>query len=83
MLRFTDAKEPVLLLQSATERAEIMKVLEGLPANYALVLEAKYGDGLSVETIALQLGLTEIAVQSMLARAREAFRQGWQRRSAT
>jgi DNA-directed RNA polymerase specialized sigma24 family protein len=46
-------------------------------------LEAKYGDGLPVETIALQLGLTEIAVQSMLARAREAFRQRWRKRSAT
>jgi RNA polymerase sigma-70 factor, ECF subfamily len=83
VLRAPDAQEPVSQLQAATERAEIMKVLEGLPANYALVLEAKYGDGLSVETIALQLGLTGIAVQSMLARAREAFRQSWQRRSAT
>jgi RNA polymerase sigma-70 factor (ECF subfamily) len=83
ILRAPDAEEPVSQLQAATERAEIMRVLEGLPANYALVLEAKYGDGLSVETIALQLGLTEIAVQSMLARAREAFRQSWQRRSAT
>ena len=83
MLRAPAAQEPVSQLQSATERADIMKIMESLPVNYALVLEAKYGDGLSVETIALQLGLTEIAVQSMLARAREAFRQRWQRRSAT
>jgi RNA polymerase sigma-70 factor, ECF subfamily len=83
MLRAPDAQEPVSQLQAATERAELMKVLEGLPANYAFVLEAKYGDGLSVETIALQLGLTQIAVQSMLARAREAFRQRWQGRPAT
>lgn len=83
MLRAPQSQEPASQLQAATERAEIMKVLDGLPANYALVLEAKYGDGLSVETIALQLGLTGTAVQSMLARAREAFRQSWQRRSAT
>jgi RNA polymerase sigma-70 factor (ECF subfamily) len=83
MLRAPDAQEPVSQLQAATERAEIMKVLEDLPANYALVLEAKYGDGLSVETIALQLGLTAIAVQSVLARAREAFRRGWHKRPAT
>src|SRR3984893_10476102 len=82
VLRAPDAQEPVSQLQAATERAEIMQVLEGLPANYALVLEAKYGDGFSVETISLQLGLTEIAVQSMLARARVAFRQSWQRRTA-
>jgi DNA-directed RNA polymerase specialized sigma24 family protein len=56
-----------------------MKVLKDLPANYALVLEAKYGDGLSVEAIALQLGLTEIAVQSVLARARDAFRRRWRK----
>jgi RNA polymerase sigma-70 factor, ECF subfamily len=80
MLRAPDVHEPVSLLQAAAERAEIMKALDGLPANYALVLEAKYGDGLSVETIARQLGLTEIAVQSMLARARKAFRRRWQRR---
>jgi RNA polymerase sigma-70 factor (ECF subfamily) len=80
MLRAPDAHEPGSLLQAAAERAEIMKALDGMPANYALVLEAKYGDGLSVETIARQLGLTEIAVQSMLARARKAFRRRWQRR---
>jgi RNA polymerase sigma-70 factor (ECF subfamily) len=82
MLRAPEVHEPVSLLQAAAERAEIVKVLDGLPANYALVLEAKYGDGLSVETIARQLGLTEIAVQSMLARARKAFRRRWQRRPA-
>ncbi len=83
MLRAPQSQEPMSQLQAATERVEIMRVLQDLPANYALVLEAKYGDGLSVESIALQLGLTAIAVQSMLARAREAFRQRWARRSAT
>jgi RNA polymerase sigma-70 factor (ECF subfamily) len=83
MLLAPDGQEPVSQLQAATVRAEIMKVLKGLPAKYAVVLEAKYGDGLPVETIALQLGLTEIAVQSMLARAREAFRHRWRKRSAT
>ena len=78
-LRAPLAQEPVSRLQTAAERAEIMKVLAGLPEKYALVLEAKYGDGLSVETIAMQLGITEVAVQSMLARAREAFRRCWRR----
>jgi RNA polymerase sigma-70 factor (ECF subfamily) len=83
LLRAPDAQDPALQLQATTERAEIMKILDSLPANYALALEAKYGDGLSVEAIAAKLGLTEIAVQSMLARAREAFRQRWQKRPAT
>jgi DNA-directed RNA polymerase specialized sigma24 family protein len=42
-----------------------------------LALEAKYGDGLSVEEIAAMLGVTTIAAQSLLARAREAFRDLW------
>ena len=79
MLLAPDAQEPVSQLQAAAQRADIMKVLKDLPANYALVLEAKYGDGLSVEAIALQLGHTEVAVQSMLARAREAFRRRWRK----
>ncbi len=83
MLRAPDVHEPAALLQAAAEQAEIMRVLDGLPANYALVLEAKYGDGLSVATIARQLELTEIAVQSMLARARKAFRRRWQTRPAS
>lgn len=82
MLRAPDSEEPAAQLQTAAERAEILRVLDGLPLNYSLVLEAKYGDGLSVGAIAQQLGLTEIAVQSMLARAREAFRRRWQRRPA-
>jgi DNA-directed RNA polymerase specialized sigma24 family protein len=42
-----------------------------------LALEAKYGDGLSVEEIAALLGVTTTAAQSLLARAREAFRDRW------
>jgi DNA-directed RNA polymerase specialized sigma24 family protein len=48
-----------------------------LPAHYAIALEAKYGDGMSVEDIARQLGLTRVAAQSLLARAREEFRERW------
>jgi DNA-directed RNA polymerase specialized sigma24 family protein len=59
-----------------------MRVLQSLPAHYALALEAKYGDGMSVEAIARELGLTGIAAQSVLARAREAFRRRWQETSA-
>ena len=73
--------EPVSQLQAMTQRDDIMFVLESLPANYAAALEAKYGDGLSVEEIARQLGISGIAAQSMLARARQAFRRRWLERS--
>ncbi len=82
-LRAPHSQEPVSQLQATTDRAEIMEVLDSLPSNYGLALEAKYGDGLSVEAIAQQFGLTEIAVQSMLARARDAFRRRWLKRSAS
>ena len=55
-----------------------MQVLAAMPEHYARALEAKYGDGLSVEDIARELGLTSTAAQSLLARARQTFRARWQ-----
>lgn len=49
-------------------------VLDHLPGDYGNVLEWKYVDGASVKEIAIRLETTPIAVQSMLARARVAFR---------
>lgn len=74
-------REPVAELDAAAQRSEVMRVLDALPEHYARALEAKYGDGLSVEQVALQLGLTVVATQSLLARARESFRKHWQARS--
>ncbi|NNM62654.1 MAG: RNA polymerase sigma factor [Steroidobacteraceae bacterium] len=48
--------------------------LDYLPRQYAKVLEMKYLEDLSVEAMAERLGVTAIAVQSLLARARSAFR---------
>lgn len=76
-LRAPEHQEPVAELHVASQRTNIMRILDGLPERYARALEAKYGDGMSVEEMAQQLGITEIAVQSLLARAREAFRQRW------
>ncbi len=69
--------EPAAQLESSQLRAAVIHVLDALPHNYAQVLEAKYADGLSVEEIAQLLGLTTIAAQSLLARARLAFREHW------
>lgn len=70
-------REPAAELAATAQLAEVMRVLAALPEHYARALEAKYGDGLSVEQIAQQLGLTVIATQSLLARARETFRKHW------
>jgi RNA polymerase sigma-70 factor (ECF subfamily) len=45
-----------------------------LPSRYGDVLEWKYVDGKSVEEIGVALGIGHTAAQSLLARARVAFR---------
>lgn len=69
--------EPAFRVESAQHRAAVIEVLDALPPSYAQALEAKYADGQSVEEIARLLGLTSIATQSLLARARQAFREKW------
>lgn len=81
-LRAPEHWEPAAQVDTAMRRGAVMRVLESLPARYAQALEAKYGDGLAVEDIARLLGLSTIAAQSLLARAREAFRSRWRERSA-
>ena len=50
-------------------------VLDRLPSNYGDALEWKYMEGSSVEEIGKRLGIGTIAAQSLLARARTAFRE--------
>lgn len=60
-------------------RAEVGRlvrtVLDRLPANYGDALEWKYIEGQSVEVIGERLGIGATAAQSLLARARAAFRE--------
>ena len=52
----------------------VQLALDYLPDRYGKALEWKYVEGLSVLEIAKRLDTGEIAVQSLLARARKAFR---------
>ena len=61
----------------STDEAAALRVLERLPERYAQALEWKYGDDMSVEEIARQMGTSVTAAQSLLARARDAFREVW------
>lgn len=63
-----DRKELGRLVQVALDR---------LPPHYGDALEWKYLDGLAVKEIADRLGLTVKAAESLLVRAREAFRDGF------
>jgi len=54
---------------------QVRVVLDRLPSNYGDALEWKYMEGSSVEEIGERLGIGTIAAQSLLARARTAFRE--------
>src|SRR6185503_16470480 len=60
------------------ERAELARlvraILGQLPSHYGDALQWKYIDGLSVHEIADRLGLGHKAAESLLTRARDAFR---------
>ena len=62
------------------DRAELKRlvhaVLDRLPGRYGDALEWKYIEGHSVEQIGERLGIGSTAAQSLLARARSAFRDG-------
>ena len=53
--------------------------LTGLPGRYQAVLAAKYGDERSVAEIAAAWGETPKAIESLLSRARAAFREAFRR----
>lgn len=60
------------------ELARLVQVtLDHLPAKYGDALEWKYLQGLTIEEIAVRLGLGYKAVESLLTRARQAFRDGF------
>ncbi len=68
----------------ARERAEqVARALAELPGQYEEVLRAKYLDGLDVASIARQRETSAKAVESLLSRAREAFRAAYQAREGT
>jgi RNA polymerase sigma-70 factor (ECF subfamily) len=53
----------------------IRSVLDRLPARYGDALEWKYVENLSVEEIGTRMGIGTTAAQSLLSRARSAFRE--------
>jgi RNA polymerase sigma-70 factor (ECF subfamily) len=63
----------------ANETGErVARALAELPPHYEAVLRAKYFDGLNVQTIAGRRGESLKAVESLLTRARQAFRDAYQ-----
>jgi RNA polymerase sigma-70 factor, ECF subfamily len=70
-----DDPESELLRREVTRLVHM--TVDHLPLHYGQVLEWKYSDGLSVKQIAGQLGISPKAAESLLTRARQAFRDGF------
>jgi len=69
-----DLRHPEGALRSRDLARQVQEALDCLPEHYGNVLEWKYLDGRTVKEIAVRLQLTEKAVESLLSRARQAFR---------
>jgi len=72
---------PAMIVADETRRSEVAMLvhatLDGLRDGYGDVLEWKYVLGLSVDEIALRLGVSPKAAESLLTRARQAFREAY------
>ena len=69
--------DPLLATNREQVRESIRTALDYLPAPYADVLECKYLRDMSIGEIARQLNRTPKATESLLTRAREAFREAF------
>jgi len=70
-----DMETPLQLLEIKELGVLVRHCLTQLPAEYQVVLLAKYVDDVPVEQIAEQMKRSAVAVRSTLARARKAFRR--------
>lgn len=77
-----DCAPPDEVLASAELATLVWATLTGLPEDYGMLLTAKYLDGRPVEDIARLTRSTATAVRSKLARARQAFREAFEKHAA-
>lgn len=66
---------PDELLQREETRAMVNATMAQLPPHYRAALESKYIDGHSMREMAVNAGGTEKSIESLLTRARQAFRE--------
>jgi RNA polymerase sigma-70 factor (ECF subfamily) len=69
--------QPERVLERADVGRLVQVALDYLPPRYSRALEWKYLDDLSVREIAHRLKVSPKAAESLLTRAREAFREGF------
>ena len=69
--------DPTSAARHTELQRSVQQVLDYLPPRYAETLEWKYVEDISVNEIAERLKVTAHAAESLLARARRAFRDAW------
>jgi len=72
-----DGDDPTKLVERDQLGQLIQTILDYLPVRQGNVLEWKYVQGLTVAEIATRMDLSQQAAQSLLARARQSFRDGF------
>jgi len=77
IVELTDFRDPLDECEMDSGRAVVRRVVNSLPAHYARILELRFGDELSGREIARTLQMSEDAIESLLSRARQAFKTAW------
>ena len=72
-----DIEGPLQALERQDLARLVQLTLDYLPARYGDILEWKYIQDLSMQQIAERIGATPKAVEGLLSRARQAFRDGY------
>jgi RNA polymerase sigma-70 factor (ECF subfamily) len=82
VVQLTDFRDPLDECAADDDRGAVRRAINRLPVHYARILELRFGDELTVPEISRVLQVSESAAESLLVRARQAFRTEWTRASA-
>jgi RNA polymerase sigma-70 factor (ECF subfamily) len=77
IVELTDYRDPLDQCELDSTRGAVRQVVNTLPQHYVRILELRFGDELSGQEIASTLQMSESAAESLLVRARAAFKGAW------
>jgi RNA polymerase sigma-70 factor (ECF subfamily) len=77
VIELTEFREPLGECEADSMRGAVRRVINSLPGHYARILELRFGDELSGHEIARTMQMSEDAAESLLSRARQAFKVAW------
>jgi len=77
VVELTDFRDPLDECEADSNRSAVRRIINKLPAHYARILELRFGDELSGQEIARSLDMSADAAESLLSRARLAFKAAW------